>query len=407
MYLKHRFANTMALLLLAATIQMACPVAARDLMKPFDFNEFQQQPQVVAKDYVNSASPKTGTFSRKESIDGVHRIGIVGFQVVFSEDTSEQTNGSTFKGLTQGNFNDNRWELEVQNLSPELRQKITETVYQQFCQELVNAGFEIEPQEHIFSNPNFSAYKTSFTAGDKDVMSATQRRTAFGKNTVWSAVPQGFPVEKVDTTADIFAGSRPGFMGGLSQVGAGFSAVGHLRAQGKALQDFSGFTPVAATYFVDLKKLKAIGGLLPGNPFGSSEKDSSFGLSVSPGSYIRFFTRAEAYGKDKTAANHQLNFFLKAPVQSIDNVGDIKFDKENIGTQAFTVAANLAFHSMGMGGIQHARKVRKYELVVQPEAYGTQAEKLLNAANRMLILAAVDQVKRTAPSAATPTDKTQ
>jgi hypothetical protein len=407
MRLKTGFAPLCSLLLASGIILSSLPVQAKELITPFDFNAMAQQPSIVTKNYVETKSPKLGTFSRKESVDGVHRVGIVGFQVVFSEVVSEQIDGSTWKGITQGNWSDNRWELDVKNITPEVRQQITDQMYQQFQNQLVEAGFEVAPQTELSASPNYQNYlqetlrKGSHSANGE---SNTQRATQFGKNLVWSVVPAGFPLESLDTASDIFAGARPGFVDGMKGLGAGFAQMGETKARSKAYQDFSNFTPIAATYYLDFKKLKAIGGFLPGNPFGSSDKDSTFGLSATPGSHVRFYTHAGEQKKDSYASAHQLNFILKKPVQNIEPVGLVRFEKENVGAQALGMAANIAFRQMGMSGMKQVRKVRKYELQVEPTTFGNQANKLLSTVNQMMVMAMVNETKTetTTPSAVAP-----
>ncbi|WP_373532554.1 hypothetical protein [Vampirovibrio sp.] len=394
-------------LLLASTILLSSlPVQAKELMSAFDFNALQQQPSVVTKNYVETKSPKLGTFSRKESVDGVHRVGIVGFQVVFSEVVSEQTDGSTWKGITQGNWSDNRWELDVKNITPEVRQQITDQMYQQFQAQLAEAGFEVAPQSELAASANYQNYlQQTLSKGshNPDLISNTQRATKFGKNVVWSVVPAGFPLESLSTASDIFAGAKPGFVDGMKGLGAGFAQAGETKTRTKAYQDFSDFTPIAATYYLDFKKLKAIGGFLPGNPFGSSDKDSTFGLSATPGSHVRFYTHSGAQKRDSYAAAHQLNFILKKAVEDIHPVGLVRFEKENVGSQALGMAANLAFRQMGMSGLKPVRKVRKYELQVEPSTFGAQANKLLGTVNQMMVMAMVDETKTSAaPATAAP-----
>lgn len=118
----------LSLLLAGTLICSSLPAQAREFITPFDFQALEQQPVAVTKEYVDTKSPKTSTFSRKESVNGVHRVGIVGFHVVFSEVVVEQTNGSTLNGIRTGNWSDNRWELEVKNITPEVRQQITEAM---------------------------------------------------------------------------------------------------------------------------------------------------------------------------------------------------------------------------------------------------------------------------------------
>jgi hypothetical protein len=159
---------------------------------------------------------------------------------------------------------------------------------------------------------------------------------------------------------------------------------------------------VSVTYFVDFKKLKAIGGLLPTNPFHSSAKDSLFGLSVSPGSYVRFYTGMDDDGnrwEQKYASARQLNFILKQPVQSTEPVGEVKFEHENVGAQAVGVVANMAFRSMGMSGLKPARRVREYELMVNPDSYNSQASKVLQAVNTMMVNMIRDEANVTAQAA--------
>lgn len=395
MRFKKGFAPLGGLLLASGIVLASLPALAKELMSSFDFNALERQPAVVIENYVDTQSPKTGTFSRKESVDGVHRVGIVGFQVVFSEVVSEQTDGSTWKGITQGNWSDNRWELDVKNITPTVRQQITDQMYQQLREQLTESGFELVSQEEISGNQNFQAFLQETLSKGKqnvDLVSNTQRATRFGKNTVWSVVPAGFPLENLSTASDVFAGAKPGFVDGMKQMGAGFAQNGEAKAKSRAYQDFSEFTPISATYYLDFKKLKAIGGFMPGNPFGSGDKDSTFGLSVTPGSHVRFYTQA-GQRKDAYGAIRQLNFVLKKPVQTVEPVGLVRFEKENVGAQALGVAANMAFRSMGMSGLKAPRKVRQYELQVEPTAFGNQANKLLATVNRMMVLAIAGETK--------------
>lgn len=388
-----RISPLFSVLLACGMLLASSPVQAKELIHAFDFGTFEKQPLSVTQSYIDAKSPKNGTFSRKESISDVHRVGVVGFQVVFSEVVAEQIDGSTWKGITQGNFSDNRWELTVKNVTPEVRQQITEQLYKEFRTQLTDAGFEVVPDGEISGNAQYQAYvQETHTKGtdNDDVVSQTQRATKYGKNLVWSVVPSGFPLEKVDLSADIFAGAAPGFLDGLKLPSNPFAASGQIKAKSRVYNGFNDFTPVAATYYLDFKKLKAIGGFLPGNPFGSSAKDSTFGLSASPGSHIRFYTKTGEKA-DSFASAYQLNFILKKPVQNVEPVGIVRFEKENIGTQALGVGINMAFHSMGMSGIKAPRKVRKYELMVEPGLFSQQASNLLGTANRMMILASAKE----------------
>lgn len=390
---KKGISPILAVLLASGIFITGTAAQAKELMHAFDFSTLQQQPLEVTKSYVETQSPKNGTFSRKEKVGDVHKVGVVGFQVVFSEVVAEQIDGSTWKGLTQGNFSDNRWELEVKNITPEVRQQITNQMYQELLAQLKDAGLEVIPQEEIAKSSLYQAFvQETFAKGkhNDDIVSQTQRATKFGRNTVWAVVPPGFPLEKLDVSSDIFAGAKPSFADGMKQVGSGFGQVGATKAKSKAYHDFSEFTPISATYYLDFKKLKAIGGFLPGNPFGSSAKDSTFGLSASPGSHVRFYTRT-GQKNDAYAANYQLNFILKKPVQTIEPVGLVHFEKENIGAQAFGMAANMAFRQMGVGGLKPVRKVREYELQVEPALFSNQASKLLSAVNKMMVMSIADE----------------
>jgi hypothetical protein len=394
---KQTASTTLSLFLFSSLIffSTSSPVQAKDALRDFNFSEFEQNPKEVTHDFVVSKSPKTGTFSRKETVKHPNQVGVVGFQVVFSENTVEQIEGSTWKGLTQGSFTDSRWELQVMNMTPDVRQKIAESLYQEFKNHLSKTGFEIVPQERIIASQNYKNFVQETTLNDKNVINQTQRPTKFGGNTVWTAVPAGFPIEKLDLSSDIFAGAKPGFLSGFQQTGNAFGKMGQMGSISQAYQDFTDFAPISVTYFVDLKKQKAIGSFLPGNPFGSSKRDSLFGLSVSPGSYVRFYTRLgdnDNKLNQRSASQHQLNFVLKHPVQSTDPVGEIRFDKENIGTQALGMAANFALRSMGAPGIAPALKVRKYELTIDPTTYTLQAERVLDTVNKMMVIAIGQEV---------------
>lgn len=407
MLISRRASAVLSLMLIGSLTLSTLPVQAREFVSPFNFQALEQQPVSVTQEYIETKSPKTGTFSRKESVNGVHHVGVVGFHVVFSEVVAEQSNGSTLNGIRNGNWSDNRWELQVKNITPQVRQQITEDLYREFKAQLAQQGFEVVSQEQITDDSNFQAYlQETLTRGkhNDDLASNTQRATRFGKNTVWSVVPAGFPLERLDVNADIFAGAKPSFVDGMKQMGAGFAQNGETRAKSRAYQDFSDFTPIAVTYYVDFKKLKAIGGFLPGNPFGSSAKDSTFGLSISPGSHVRFFTRA---GENQTAYSsaYQLNFILKKPVQNVDPVGLVRFEGENFGAQALGFAANLAMRQMGVSGV-NVRKVREYEMQVEPSLFSTQAGTLLRAVNKMMILAIASQTN-TSPGSATTTSTSQ
>lgn len=389
--LKQRVA---ALALTGVLFLNASPALAREMMKAFDFAALKTNPQVMAADYVNTKSPKMGTFSRKQKVDGRTRVGVVGFQVVFAENTSEYTEGSTLKGLTKGQFSDNRWQLDVLNLSPTVRQAITDHMYQEFLTQLESSDFEVVPRETITQNPHYQEFVTETTQGPNVVL-GTQRMFKYGKNGVWTVAPSGFPLEAVDFSSDIFAGASPGFLGGFSQTINAMGASKRVGNVGEAIQDFTDFTPVSVTYFLDFKKLSTIGGLIS-NPFGSNDKDSTFGLSASQGSFMRFYTKAGDGRGDRGkryAANYQLNFVLKKPVQMVEPVGNIQFHGENIGSQVFAGTVNMMFRSMGTGGIKAPARVRKYELTVNPEAYQTQALQVLQAANQLLVSAASTAVQ--------------
>jgi hypothetical protein len=116
---------------------------------------------------------------------------------------------------------------------------------------------------------------------------------------------------------------------------------------------------------------------------------------------VRFYTRT-GQKNDAYAANYQLNFILKKPVQTIEPVGLVRFEKENIGAQAFGMAANMAFRQMGMGGIKPVRKVREYELQVEPALFSNQASKLLSAVNKMMVMSIAGETNATAAQLAKP-----
>jgi hypothetical protein len=404
MHFSRRVSPLLSLLMAGMLICSSLPAQAREFISPFDFQALQQQPATVTKEYVDTKSPKTSTFSRKESVNGVHRVGIVGFHVVFSEVVVEQTNGSTLNEIRNGNWSDNRWELQVKNITPQVRQQVTEQIYREFQEQMAQQGFEVVPHEQIANSANYQAFvQETLTRGkhNDDLTSNTQRATKFGKNTVWSVVPEGFPLERLDVNSDIFAGAKPSFMDGMKQIGAGFAQTGETKAKSRAYQDFSDFTPIAVTYYVDFKKLKAIGGFLPGNPFGSSAKDSTFGLSISPGSHVRFFTRV---GENQTAysANYQLNFILKKPVQNVDPVGLVRFEGQNFGAQALGFATNIAMRQMGVSSAIKVRKVREYEMQVEPSLFSSQASKLLRSVNQMMSLAIATETQTTPKATPAP-----
>lgn len=387
---KKGISPLLGVLLAGGILLSSIPVQAAEMMHAFDFASLQQKPVEMTKSYIDTKSSKNGTFSRKQSVENVHKVGVVGFQVVFSEVVSEQIDGNTWKGITQGNFSDNRWELDVKNMSPELRQRITNQMYEALMVQLKEAGLEVAAPADIAQSENYQAYVQETLAKGKnkhndDVISQTQRATKFGKNTVWGVVPPGFPLERLDVNSDIFTGARPGFVDGMKLFGSGFAQAGETKAKSRAYKDFPDFTPIAVTYYLDFKKLKAIGGFLPGNPFGSSAKDSTFGISVSPGSHVRFYTKT-GEKQDAYASNYHLNFILKKPVQSVDPVGLVRFEGENFGRQVFGMAANMAIRQMGGSGMGRVRKVREYELQIEPSLYGNEAQKLMNAVNQMMVL---------------------
>jgi hypothetical protein len=372
-------------LLLSLTFAGLAPsaFAARDLVKPFDFAGFEANPAAYSEDYIKEVATRKTNFGGKNSLKEVTKVGITGFQILFPERVFEHTEGSTLGGIRRGQWTDNRWVLEVQQLSPQLRQQITDAAYEAFSEELKALGLEVLPMQTLLNSEPFSEWVAETTTG-KDMQGSCQKKVSFGENEVWAVTPCGLPLEAISYGSSMFAGAKPGLVEGFKATGNQWSVQRAQAKLGKAYKEFGDFTPVTVTLFMDMKKVKSIGGFIPNNPFKSSSEDMTFSLSLGAGSVAKFYPQQEDAKQPKFEFFRQVSYQLGYPVHVVEALGDVSFDGHNVKAQAASVAANLAFRSLGLPTMRVPTQKRTYTLLVNEDAYNTSATQAVEVFTTMI-----------------------
>ena len=327
--------------------------AGKQLLHDFDQKAFQTNPAAVAKKYVKTDYFRGGTFGKKPSLEGIERIAIVGFEVVFDSEIREKIKGSNWKGVTQGQWANSNWELKIYNFDPSVRQAITNAAYNDLVNHLEEDGFDVLRPEAFEDLSDFQTLVSESQAIAKEESGLVNQGVYnWGKNELYYATVDGLPILERD-----------------SKFMAQFKNSKTLTRIGKAIESLhDGKTAaVSAVYRLNTAKLTPTGGLTMGNLFRDKANDTVFSLEVSPSSHLTFYTNLEE-GKYITVKH--INSFVKKPVQATTSVGKGKFLKENTGTQLLGAGLGMVTRSLtGVSAAPKVTKLRRYELTVDGDAY--------------------------------------
>lgn len=328
----------------------------KNYMKDAPIEAIQSDPANYAKDYIKANRMNTGTFGSAPSVKDLGKVAVTGFQVMFQTQRKVETEGSTLKGITAGQWSDARWQLDVSGLTPELMQKITEQAYESFVAELKAAGYDVIPHEELMANENYrELLENSESENVATSGLPTQRKVdrLFKHEVFTTVVPEGLPLYEVDSSF------------------SPFKNIGRMKQLGKTMKSLGEVSAINAVYHLNTEKLTKINSLWL---VKKSEEDKVFGLSVSPGSHVDFIPYNKSYNPGPYTA-----FAVKAPLADTNPVGLGKFDKENIGAQA--IAGTLALLGAPAPNVV---RLRKYALDIEPSKYEQTSLELLNATNKLI-----------------------
>jgi hypothetical protein len=352
-------AQRLTVALLTSVLLVPVALAERGMyMKDAPLEEIIASPATYAAQYVKPVGLGGGTFSKLPEVKSLGKVAVTGFQVMFQSQRKVQEEGSTLKGVTQGKWQDARWQVDVNGLTPELMQAITEAAYKNFVADLEKAGYEVIPTETLLANADYNALVEGSTEANvvKSGL-ATQRLVdrVFQHEILTTVVPKGLPLYEVDSTF------------------SPFKNIGRMKQLGKTMQSLGNVSVVNAIFHLNTEKMTAINNFLL---VKNSEEDRTFGLSISPLSHVDFIP----FNKSNPRFNPgpYASFTFKTPVQDTTPIGTGSFEMENYGTQV--LGAALKYMS---GGAPNIVRLRKYTVAVEPETFSKTS--LLDASTEMVL----------------------
>lgn len=340
-----------------AAITLPADASRRDYMQDAPLEAIKKNPGDYAADYIKPVAMNGGTFGRLPEVKSLGKVAVTGFQVMFQTQRKVHTEGSTLKGITAGQWTDARWQVDVNGLTPELMQEITEAAYAEFVKDLEEAGYEVIPQETLKANAEYQDLLRESEEKNVETSGLTTQRMVdrlFKHEIFTTVVPNGLPLQETDASLNPF------------------KTIGQTKQVGRLMESLGGANLVNAVYYLNTEKLTKINSLWL---VKKSENDKVFGLSVARNSRVDFIPYNKKYNPGKYAS-----YTVKFPVQETEPVGIGKGGKENYGTQA--LAVGLA--ALGARGVPGVVRLRKYELDIEPEAYKTTSLNLLDATNELI-----------------------
>jgi len=302
-----------AVILLA--LLASSPAYAKD-SKPFDPSA---DPAAQAAGFLKA--------SKLTALAGTKRIAISEFRVEFAVENSGKASSSSSAGWTSSSS-----KITLVGVSDEMRQAITDHLYDQLVQKLTEAGLEVVPHETVDADASYRSMEKVFRTGQEPVGMQAGKSIFVGAH--------GTPYYLTNDDKHI----------GLGTALGGFSTVQPQNIEPRMAETLDA-TVLRVTMAVKFADIKASGGMFH---MGSSVKTSE-GLAWVPDQTQFLFVTPDS-GRARVVLNRTAVIAGDAIT-----IRDVTTKGEKV-TQA---VANVMTGLLAGGG----RTSREYEATANPDAY--------------------------------------
>lgn len=267
--------------------------------------------------------------SKLDALNGAKRVAISQFRVEFMVENKGSAGSSSTVGWTSS-----KSDITLIGVSDELRQSVTDQLYDRLVKELTEAGVEVVPYETLSADENYKSMERIFRRTQEPVGMQAGKSVFVGAH--------GTPYYLTNDDKHI----------GLGTALGGFSTVQPQNIEPRIAESLQA-TVLRATMSVKFADIKASGGMFR---LGSSTQTSE-ALAWVPDQTQFLFVTPDS-GKARIT--------LAKPILMPDDALTLK-DITTKGEKATQLAANIVTGLFAGGG----RIERHYEATANPEAYQT------------------------------------
>lgn len=267
--------------------------------------------------------------SKLQALGGAKRVAISQFRVEYMVENSGKATSSSSAGWTSSSS-----EITLVGISDEMRQAITDQLYDRLVQELTDAGVEVVPYETLSADENYKSMERVFKRTQEPVgMQA-------GKSVF--VAPHGMPYYMTNDDKHL----------GLGALLGGMSTVQPQNIEPRIAESLQA-TVLRATMSVKFADVKKSGGMFR---MGSSV-DTKEALAWVPEQTQFLFV---------TPDNGTARITLEKTIMMPNDVLTLR-ETTTRGEKATQAAANVITGLFAGGG----RSSAKYDAVANPQAYNT------------------------------------
>ena len=265
--------------------------------------------------------------SKLEALGGAKRVAISQFRVEFMVENSGKASSSSSAGWTSSST-----EITLVGVNAEMRQAITDQLYDRLVQELTSAGVEVLPYETLSADENYKSMERIFKRTQEPVGMQAGKSVFVG--------PHGMPYYMTNDDKHI----------GLGAALGGFSTVQPQNIEPRIAESLQA-TVLRATMSVKFADVKKSGGMFR---MGSSV-DTKEALAWVPEQTQFLFV---------TPDNGKARITLEKTIMMPNDVLTLQ-ETTTKGEKAAQMAANVITGLFAGGG----RSSATYDAVANPEAY--------------------------------------
>ena len=265
--------------------------------------------------------------SKLEALGGAKRVAISQFRVEFMVENSGKSSSSSSAGWTSSSS-----EITLVGISDEMRQAITDQLYDRLVQELTDAGVEVVPYETLSADENYKSMERVFKRTQEPVGMQAGKSVFVG--------PHGMPYYMTNDDKHL----------GLGALMGGMSTVQPQNIEPRIAESLQA-TVLRATMSVKFADVKKSGGMFR---MGSSV-DTKEALAWVPEQTQFLFVTPDS-GKARVT--------LEKTIMMPNDVLTLQ-ETTTKGDKAVQAAANVITGLFAGGG----RSSAKYDAIAKPEAY--------------------------------------
>lgn len=326
--------KSLSVMMLAATLAACAVTGSQEVVKP----------KAQKSGFMGLSTTANVTVDGPKAFTGQNKVVIGSFHVAFIDSKKEaEKAGTGFGGRSSA-------KLELQGVTPEVRQAITDAAYADLLAQLQAAGYEVADRSVLLNSPEFSKTK-------KENSPFVKEASFFG-----SANNMNYVAPRAIGDVRFFNGEN-GLSGGL-----GFS---NPAAGASMFADKNKLPVIAVAYTIDFAAKDGSGGRWA----STSSLEVGQALTVIPGSGINFIG-----GQGGTFSTAIGSLKLGQPITSPDKYGEVVMTTSG-AMKSLEVATNVLGVMMGAGTNQS----RDFVIKADPAKYRDGSIAILKQANSDLL----------------------